>query len=61
MARRQTFAKEICVRKDSDGYELIVGHPDAPENIDAEHGQKVAIYRLERVATFRLNPRLDGK
>lgn len=64
MAKR--FTNEICVRmEDGTGgdpaFPTIVGTPDDPTTIDAEDGDRVAVYRLVGVRCFRIHPRLEPK
>jgi hypothetical protein len=52
-----TFRKEICVKWEDD-YEIIAGDPQSLEELDAEDGDAIAIYRLDRVSTLQRNPKL---
>ena len=57
--RKDRFCKDICVRHERDEeYDIIIGVPSRLDQLDAEDGDRVAIYRLQEVVTFRKNPTL---
>ncbi len=60
--KKVKFSKEICVRREvSEGYPIIVGTPDDLKGLDAEDGDEIAIYTLDRIETFRQSPRLEKR
>jgi hypothetical protein len=66
MAKKEKFPKEIVVRweqeqngKRGDGYLLHVGEPSALLGVDAQHLERVAVYRRVGIRTFRKDARLD--
>ena len=55
------FPQRICVSYDTAANcFIIVGEPENPSQIDAENGDKIAIYTLTSpVKVFRQHPSLD--
>ncbi len=56
------FPDLICVRREHEAPDpdlLLVGTPADVGQLDADDGDLVAIYRLDRVMTFHANPTLD--
>ena len=59
--KKPKFKNHICVkreRSEHENYDIIVGEPEQPTLIDAEDGEYIAVYVLQRVYRFRTNPRL---
>lgn len=54
------FSKRIVVARERDqDLDIIVGNPDYPGTIDADDGQRVAVYVLEDTKVYRSNPSLE--
>ena len=54
--------KEILTKFEDDNgtkFQVIVGYVDDLGNIDADDGDRLAIYRLVKTVRYRLNPRLE--
>ncbi len=50
------FITRICVTREPEEGWLIVGTPDDLANLVAEDGQRVAIYKLVSIQTYRTQP-----
>jgi hypothetical protein len=60
--RKLKFPKHLVVRQEHDEtYFLIVGEPEDPARIDAEDGDRVAIYSLQQTKVFRTANRLEKR
>ncbi len=56
------FPNHVLVRHNAtDDYPLIVGEPENLTLADAEDGDKLGVYVLQQVVTFRQNARLEKK
>ena len=62
-AKKVYFPPQIAIRKDNDNGEdlFIVGDPADPAGIDANHGDKVAVYELKEVCVFQTQARLEAQ
>ncbi len=57
---KPNFKETLIIGKDpGEDYDLVLGVPADVGNLDAEEGQKVGIYELVRVCTYRKNPSLE--
>jgi hypothetical protein len=62
MAKKDQFRKQIAIKlypDDGAAGELVVGVPGRPEDIDADDGDRLGIYELKRVVTYRKHPQLE--
>lgn len=60
--KKLKFPQAIVVRQEYDhDYHVIVGDPKDPSGIDAEDGDRVAIYVLNETKVFRTANRLDRR
>ena len=51
------FDKEICVKREADGgqeYLVIIGKPSRLDELDADDGDQIAVYRLVEVRSLLL-------